>query len=110
MIVVGSATTLATSAYGKTAELITGTYQNIGAGVLILVAKGSVTGVNASLSVGGVPLVSDQPIPYFGATGTLSINDNVVVSQLVNGGKVELSFRNTTAGTPTVDYAVFYQP
>ena len=110
MIVVGSATTLATTANGKTAEQITGTYQNIGAGVLILVAKASVTGVNVSLSCGGVPLVADQPIPYFGATGSLSVNDNVIVSQLVNGGKVELSFRNTTAGTPSVDYAVFYQP
>jgi hypothetical protein len=110
MITVANGSVVSVAANTKSAEQVTGTYQNIGPGVLILVAKAAATGMNVTLSCGGIPLISDQAIPYTGTAGTISINDNVLVTQLVNGGKVECSFRNTTAGAVTVDYMVLYQP
>lgn len=110
MLIVGSGSALSVAANSKSAEQISGTYQNIGAGVLILACRGSATGMNVSLSCGGVPLVVDQAIPYTGTAGAISINDHVLVSQLVNGGKIEASFRNTTGGALTVDWIVAYQP
>ena len=95
----------------KTADLISGTYQFIGRGQVTLVAKGSATGINATLMVGGVALVNDNAVIFTGTAGTLSVNDNILASQQVNGGRVELYLRNTTAtaGT-TCDYLVLFQP
>ena len=110
MIVVASGSATSVAANTKSAEQVTGTYQNVSGGALILIAKSSATGMNCSLSCGGVPLVNDAIIPYTGTAGTMSINDNVLVSQLVAGGKVELTFRNTTGGALTVGYLLQFQP
>lgn len=95
----------------KTADLISGTYQFIGKGKVTLVAKGSAAGINASILVGGVAIVNDMPVLYTGTAGTVSINDNILASQVMNGGRVELYLRNTTAtaGT-TCDYLVLFEP
>lgn len=95
----------------KTSDLISGTYQFVGKGQITLVAKGSAAGINASLLVGGVALSNDSPVVYTGTAGTISINDNVVASQMMNGGRIELYLRNTTAtaGT-TCDYMVLFEP
>jgi len=94
----------------KSADQVSGTYQFVGKGKITLVARGSVTGMTTTLLVGGVAIVQDQPIPYFGATGTMSINDHIVASQIMNGGRVELYFRNPTAGTVTVDWTLLFEP
>ncbi len=109
-IVVASGVTISTAANTKTADLITGQYQFVGKGKITLVARGSAAGINLSLAVGGVSLINDLPCPYFGATGALSINDHVVVSQVMNGGRVELFLRNTSGGALTTDYAVLFEP
>jgi hypothetical protein len=95
----------------KTADLVSGTYQFIGKGKITLVAKGSVAGINATLIVGGVAMTNDQPVVYTGAAGGISINDNIICSQMINGGRVELYLRNVTAtaGT-TCDYIVLFEP
>ena len=95
----------------KTADLISGQYQFVGKGKLTLVGKGSAAGINAALSVGGISLVNDLAIVYTGTAGTISVNDNIVASQVVQGGKVELYLRNVTAtaGT-TCDYIVLFEP
>jgi len=95
----------------KTADLVAGTYQFVQRGMITLIAKGSAAGINATLTVGGVPLVNDQAIVFFGTSGTMSIKDNVVCQQFSNGGRVELTLRNTTAtaGT-TADYMVYFEP
>jgi hypothetical protein len=95
----------------KTADLIAGSYQFVGKGKITLIAKGSALGINASITVGGISLCNDQPVFYYGTVGTLSVNDNVVASQVMNGGRIELFLRNTTgtAGT-TCDYAVYFEP
>jgi hypothetical protein len=95
----------------KTADLVTGTYQFVGRGKITLIAKSSVTGILATCLVGGVALVNDQMIPYTGTAGSVSINDNIVASQIMNGGRVEFYLRNgtATAGT-TADYILLYEP
>jgi hypothetical protein len=95
----------------KTGDLVSGSYQFVQRGKITLIAKGSAAGINAQLLVGGIALTNDQPVVYTGTAGTLSSNDNIVVSQGVNGGKVEFYLRNTTAtaGT-TCDYMILYEP
>jgi hypothetical protein len=109
-VLIGSAMTLTTAAYTKTADLIAGTYQFVGKGKITLVARGSAVGMNASLLVGGIAIIQDQALPYFGATGGLSVNDHVVASQVMNGGRIEFYLRNTTVGALTTDYAIYFEP
>lgn len=112
-IIVASGTTTSLTTGFKTADLVTGRNQYVGKGRIQLVAKASVaaaTGIRATLNVGGVALIDDQLVPFAGTTGTLSTNDNMVIDQVVAGGRVELFFRNDSAGTLTVDYAVYFTP
>jgi len=109
-IVVAMTTALSTAAYTKTANLATGTYEFVGKGKVTLVAKGSAVGMNCTLNVGGVALVNDQAIAYTGTAGTLSINDNIICSQMMNGGRIEFYLRNTTAGALTTDYQLLFEP
>jgi len=99
-----------TSANTKSSNQITGTYENLPKCKITLVAKASATAPAVTLLVGGVPVVNDQKIPFTGTAGTLSVADNVMVSQVVGGGRAELYFREITGGTPTVDYAVYIDP
>lgn len=112
-IVVASGTTLSLGTGVKSAELVNGDNQYVGKGRIQLIVKASAaaaTGILATLTVGGVPLINDQQVPFAGTTGTLSINDNMVLDQMVNGGRVGLTFRNNSAGTLTVDYLVLFTP
>ena len=95
----------------KTADLISGQYQFVGKGRVTLVAKGSAAGILASISVGGISLCNDQAVVYTGTAGTISVNDNILASQMMNGGRIELYLRNNTAtaGT-TCDYMVLFEP
>jgi hypothetical protein len=109
-IVIASGVTISTAANTKSVDLVTGQYQYTGKGKITLAARGSAAGMNLTLSVGGVALINDLPVPYFGATGGLSINDHVVVSQVMNGGRVEFFLRNTTGGALTTDYSIMFEP
>lgn len=109
-VVVNSQTALSTAANGKTNDLVGGTYQFVGKGKVTLVARGSATGMNATLLVGGVALINDQPIPYTGTAGALSTVDHVVCSQVMNGGRIEYSLRNTTGGALTTDSIIYFEP
>jgi len=109
-IVVGSNNSLSTAANTKTADLITGRNQYVGKGRLQLFAKGSATGMNITLNCGGVALMDDNAIPFFGAAGSLDVNAHGIVDQVVAGGRVELFLRNTTGGALTTDYLVIFTP
>lgn len=109
-VVINSQTALSTGANTKTADLVSGTYQFIGKGKVTVVAKGSATGMYITCLVGGVSLVNDFPIPYTGTAGTISINDNIIASQVMKGGRVELYLRNTTGGALTTDLLVLFEP
>lgn len=109
-VVVDSETALSTAANTKTVDLVTGQYQHVGRGKFTLVARGSATGMNITCQIGGVAIVNDQPIPYTGTAGALSVNDHVIASQVMPGGRVELFLRNTTAGALTVDLILYFEP
>lgn len=112
-VVAASGTTLSLTTGLKSSELVTGDYQFIGAGRIQLIVKASAaaaTGIRATLTVAGQPLVQDQLVPFAGTTGTISVNDNMMLDQAVKGGRLSLTFRNDSAGTLTVDYMVLFTP
>lgn len=109
-ILIASDVTLSTAANTKTADLISGRNQYVGKGRIQLVALGSAAGMNVTLNVGGVAVADDLAIPFFGATGGMTVKDNIVVDQVVAGGRIEMFLRNTTAGALTTDYAVYFTP
>lgn len=109
-IVVGSNNSLSTAANTKTADQITGRNQYVGKGRLQLFARGSATGMNITLNCGGVALMDDNAIPFFGTAGALDVNAHGIVDQVVAGGRVELFLRNTTGGALTTDYLVLFTP
>jgi hypothetical protein len=110
-IIVGSATTQSVAANTKAnATNISPQYEFLPKGIISLSCLSSATGLLVSLKVGGTTLIDDQPIPFFGSTGTMKILDNAILSQGVQGGRVELIFRNTTGGALTVDYLIQFEP
>ena len=109
-ILVASGMTSTTTAYTKTSDLVGGKNQYVGKGRLQVIARGSAIGMNITTNVQGIALADDLPIPFIGTTGALSVQDHVVVDQVVAGGRVEVFLRNTTAGSLTTDYAVYFTP
>jgi hypothetical protein len=110
MITIATQTALSVAANATTADQVSGTYQFVGKGVLSLIAKSSATGMKVSCVAGGVALVSNQFIPYTGTAGTISVKDNVMFSQKINGGRIELYLTNTTGGALTNDYLLLFEP
>ena len=110
MIPIETGITVSTAAYTKSANLITGRNQFLGKGRIVVAALGSAIGLNLSLSVGGVPLMDDKPLPNFAATGTLNQKDHVIIDQVIAGGTAEMYLRNTTVGALTCDYIVYFSP
>ena len=111
MVASGVTTSLTTGL--KTADLVTGRNQYVGKGRIQLAARGSAaaaTGIRCTLNVGGVALCDDQMVPFAGTTGALSVRDHMMIDQVVAGGRVELFFRNDSAGTLTVDYQLLFTP
>lgn len=109
-IVVASGSAVSVAANTKSSDQVSGRNQYVGKGRVQLIAKTSATGMNYTLNVGGVALIDDQIVPYTGTAGTLSVNDNVILDQVVSGGRVELYLRNTTGGALTNDYIVYFTP
>jgi len=112
-IIVATGVGLSLATGVKSAEQISGDNQYVGRGRIQLVCKASAaaaTGIRATLTVGGVPLINDALVPFAGTIGTMSVNDNMVLDQMVAGGRVGLTFRNDSAGTLTTDYQVLFTP
>lgn len=109
-VVVDTETALSVAANDKTADLVSGQYEFVGKGVFTLACLASATGLNVELRIGGITIIGDQPIPWTGTAGTISIADNVMASQQLNGGRVELFLRNTTVGALTADVLLLFEP
>lgn len=109
-IVVASGSATSVAANTKSSDQVSGQYQYVGKGKFTLVALSSATGMRLTCNVGGVALVDDQANPYTGTAGTISTADNVIASQVLNGGRVELFLRNTTGGALTTDYILYFEP
>lgn len=111
-LVMVNATALSVAANTTSSEQVqTSTYQFIPfTGTAYLAARGSATGLNIQLAAGGQTLCNDQPIPFTGTAGAISLLDHEVVSFPVEeGSRVELKFRNTTGGALTVDYVLILE-
>jgi len=109
-VVVYSTNSLSTAANTKTADLITGNYQFVGKGRIKLSCRGSATGMNITLSVGGIALVDDLAITTFGTAGAMDRLASEMVDQIVPGGRVQLFLRNTTGGALTTDVLLTFEP
>lgn len=109
-IVVASGSAVSIAANTKSSDQVSGVNQFVGKGTIQLIARSSATGMNCTLAVNGVPLIDDSVIPYTGTAGAISANDHLVVSQAVNGGRVQFFLRNTTAGAVTADYLIYFTP
>jgi len=109
-ILIASGVTISTAANTKSSDLVSGRNQYVGKGRIQLVARGSAAGMNCTLNVAGIALIDDNAIPYFGGTGALSVNDHIVVDQVVAGGRVEFFLRNTSGGALTTDYVIYFTP
>jgi hypothetical protein len=107
-VVIVAQTGLSVSANSKSTDQVTGTYQFIPAsGTVTVYARSSATGMNLQVYVNGQALMNDQPIPFFGATGSLTKNDHEVASFDVEAGdRIEFFARNTTGGALTVDFSL----
>jgi|DEB0MinimDraft_3_1074331.scaffolds.fasta_scaffold273081_1 hypothetical protein len=108
-VIVASGSAVSVAANTKSSDQVSGQYQFAGKGVYTLTAKSSATGMNLTCSVGGIALADDVAIPFTGTAGTIT-NENVIASQAMNGGRVQLFLRNTTGGAITTDYILTFTP
>lgn len=109
-IVVTSGSAVSIAANIKSADQVSGQYQHVGRGKFTLIALASATGMNLICAVGGINLVNDSVIPFTGTAGGIDATANVMTSQVLEGGRVELFLRNTTGGTLTTDFILFFEP
>lgn len=109
-VVINTQSAFSLTANLKSADLVSGQYEFVGKGKFTVAALSSATGINVELRIGGITVIADQVIPWTGTAGTLSIADNVMASQTLNGGRVELFLRNTTGGTLTTDLILLFDP
>jgi len=109
---VASTTALSVSANTKSSDIVTGTYQFAPFdGEMVVYSRCSATGLNVIVVVDGSTVINDQAISFTGTAGAISKIDHEVASIPVNAGaRVEVFFRNTTAGALTVDSIVELNP
>lgn len=104
---IASGTTLSVAAGAKSANLVSGTFENLPKAKVTLASRASATGLYVTLMVGGVPVINDQPVLMFGTTGGLDVSAHINASAVAGPGRAELYFRNATGGALTIDYALF---
>jgi len=109
---VASTTALSVSANTKSSDQISGTYQFAPFdGEMVVYARCSATGLNVIVVVDGTAVINDQAISFTGTAGAISKIDHEVASLPIDAGaRIELFFRNTTAGALTVDSIVELNP
>lgn len=71
---------------------------------MMLSCASSAVGINVTLLVGGVAVINDQPISQ--ANRFPIIPDDVATKYRGVGGRIVLTFRNTTGGALTVNWAI----
>jgi len=106
MAIVVSKVALSLTTGTTSADQVTGTFQFVTKGIVNLYALSSATGMNFTLLCNGSVISSNQAVPWFGTTGTMKKADNLVLSQAILGGRLELYFINPTGGTLTVDFVL----
>lgn len=105
MVLVATKMALSLTTGVTSANQVAGTFlYNNQKGILKLYALGSATGLTLTCMNNGQTIAIQQPVPFFGTTGTLSKIAHEVFVQGVNPGLLELYFTNPTGGTLTVDF------
>ena len=104
MVVVVSKMALSLTTGTTSADQVSGTFQFVRKGILKLYGLGSATGLTFTLLANGSTIANAQAVPFFGTTGTLKKLDNEILTQAINGGRLELYFQNPTGGTLTIDF------
>jgi len=97
-----------TTSTAESANQVQSTYDYVNAGRVHLYAKASALTVLASLFVAGQQIMRNMLVPFSGTAGTMDTSANYMGGGGTLGGRVELTFRATTA-TPTVDYLLTYE-
>jgi hypothetical protein len=106
MVIVVAKMALSVAAGATSADQVSGTYQFVPKGTVVLYSLGSATGLTFSLLNNGMSIVNQQAVPWFGTTGTMKKLDHEIVRQAVNPGRMELYFQNPTGGAITVDFVL----
>ena len=71
---------------------------------LVLSGTSSAAGINATLIIGSIAIVNDQPISQ---ANRFPILPDDIITRIRNAtGRIILTFRNTTGGALTVNWAV----
>jgi len=111
-VLIATATAVSTAANTTSADQVSGTYQFLPFNAtVILVARGSATGMNVTLLANGVNLINDKAIPFTGTAGALSTQDHIMASfPVAAGSRIEFYLRNTTGGALTTDYTLTAEP
>lgn len=104
MVVVVSKMAFSVAAGATSADQVTGTYQFVPKGIVKLYGLGSATGLTFTLLNNGQVIASNQAVPWFGTTGTMSKLNNEILTQAVAPGRLELYFSNPSGGALTIDY------
>lgn len=99
--------TVSVAANGVSVNVIQGQfYENVPAGARVDVyAIGAATGLRVTV-LNGVPVVQDQAIPFNATSQFPKVPDDVLTSFRAPGGKLDIRFRNTTAGALVVGWRV----
>jgi len=107
-LTVAAGTAVSTAANTKSSDQVSGTYQFIPFnGIITVIARGSATGMNLLIFSNGQALMNDQPVPYTGTAGAITLKDHEVTSFPVRqGARIEFYLRNTTGGALTTDYQI----
>ena len=80
-------------------------YEFSNGGPLMLAATGSAVGVNATLLVGGIAIINDQPISQ--ANRFPIVPDDVATAMRRSPrGRIVLTLRNTTGGALTANWTI----
>lgn len=96
-----------TTSTSESANQVQATYDYVGAGKIYLYARGSAATVLATLMVGGKQICRSLPVVFFGTSGAMDTSAHLISAAKTLGGRVELTFRATTA-TPTVDFLLSF--
>lgn len=110
MIPLAVGTTVSVAANSTATVSVNKSYEFLPKGRVVLAARSATKAHQVNLLIGGVQIARAMDVPFFGATGGLSIVDHTFVDQRVNGGRIEFELVNTTGGAVNIDYYLGFEP
>lgn len=92
---------------GVTTNVLAGQlYEFVAEGTQVtLSVVAAATGVRATF-ISGIPLINDQAVRFRAAADFPQIPDDILLNNAVPGGRMVLTFRNTTAGNIVAQWRI----